>query len=434
MATAALPDPLPIRPRGPIDARLRPPGSRSITNRALIAAGLADGRSRLRGVTASDDTEAMREGLRALGVPIRDDETARDTWALKGVGGALRAPDAPLDVRLSGTTARFLTAIASLADGPVTIDGRGHMRKRPIGELVDAMAALGAPCEILGENRCPPLRVAGGGLPGGSATIDARRSGQFVSGLLLAAPFAKNDVELRFVDDILVSRSFVDLTLDVMCAFGAEVDWREGGRALYVRAGVRYEGREYAVEPDAQSAVYPFVAAAISGGRIVVDGLPAHSEQTDLGVLGVLEAMGCTVERLPDAIALRGPDAAHGLRGVEADMNAFPDAVLAVAVAALFADGPTTIRNVPHLRVKETDRMAALEAELTRLGAAVETGDDWLRITPGPLRPASIRTYDDHRMAMSFALAGLRAPGIVIEDPGCVAKTWPDFFAVLDRW
>ena len=432
MAHPALPDPLPIAPRAPIDARLRPPGSRSITNRALVAAGLAEGRSRLIGVTPSDDTEAMRECLKGLGVPIRDDETARDTWALKGVGGALRAPYASLDVRLSGTTARFVTAIACLADGPVPIDGRGHMRKRPIGELVDAMAALGAPCEILGENRCPPLRVAGGGLPGGEARIDARRSGQFVSGLLLAAPFAAQDVTLRFVDDVLVSRSFVDLTLEVMTAFGAEAEWREDGTALFVRSGTGYRGREYAVEPDAQSAVYPLVAAALTGGRAIVDGIPARSEQTDLGVLGVLAEMGCTVVRHPDAVELRGPEG--GLRGVDVDMNAFPDAVLAVAVAALFADGPTTIRNVPHLRVKETDRMAALEAELTRVGARVETGDDWLRITPGALRPARVHTYDDHRMAMSFALAGLRAPGIEIEDPACVAKTWPDFFEALDRW
>ncbi len=187
MATAALPDPLPIRPRGPIDARLRPPGSRSITNRALLAAGLADGRSRLIGVTASDDTEAMREGLRSLGVPIRTDETRRDTWALKGVGGRLRAPDAPLDVRLSGTTARFLTAAASLADGAVMIDGRGRTRERPIAELVEAISALGAEATILGEGGCPPVRVHGGGLAGGDAVVDARRSGQFVSGLLRAA-------------------------------------------------------------------------------------------------------------------------------------------------------------------------------------------------------------------------------------------------------
>ncbi|MDJ0786856.1 MAG: 3-phosphoshikimate 1-carboxyvinyltransferase [Myxococcota bacterium] len=421
-----LPDPLPIRTRGPLSAKVRVPGSRSQTNRALLVAALASGESLLRGATESDDTAAMREGLRALGVSIR---TEPEGWRVHGTGGRLTAPESPLDVRMSGTTARFLTAAACLADGPVVLDGAPRMRERPILEEVVALRALGAGVEVLGREGCPPLRLAGGGIPGGETEIDARRSSQYVSGILLVAPYAERDVTLRFKDGVLVSRSFVDLTLDVMSEFGAEAGF--DGDALHVRAGQGYTGRSTAIEADSQAAVYGFVAAAIAGGRVEVTGVPGGSEQTDLGVLAVLERMGCRVERLPEAAIVTGPE--DGLRGVDVDMNAIPDPVLAVAVAALFADGPTTIRGIGHLRIKETDRLAALKNELERLGARAHVDDDSLRIEPGPLRPADVETYDDHRMAMSFALAGLRIEGLRIRDPGCVAKTWPDFFQALDK-
>jgi 3-phosphoshikimate 1-carboxyvinyltransferase len=317
--------------------------------------------------------------------------------------------------------------VACLADGPVTIDGTARMRERPIADEAEALRALGAEVEILGRGGCPPVRVQGGGLPGGEATIDARRSSQYVSGILLAAPYAARDVTLRFLDGVLVSRSFVDLTLDVMQAFGAEA--APEADAVRVRAGRHYRPRTHAIEPDAQSAVYGFAAAAIAGGRVRVEGIPASSRQTDLAVLDVLEAMGCRVERHADAVTVTAP--AQGLRGVDVDMNAIPDAVLAVAVVALFAEGPTRLRNIAHLRIKESDRLAALETELRRLGARAEATRDALRIEPAPLHGAEIETYDDHRMAMAFALAGLRVPGVRIRDPGCVAKTWPDYFAAL---
>jgi 3-phosphoshikimate 1-carboxyvinyltransferase len=421
-----LPDPLPVRTRGPLDARIRVPGSRSITNRALVAAALASGESRLGGAAGSDDTDVMREGLSALGARIA---VASDAWTVVGVGGRFEAPSAALYAGASGTTARFLTAAATLAAGPVVVDGTPRMRERPIQELVDALRELGADCEARSPGGCPPVSVSGGGLPGGRARIDARRSSQFVSGILLAAPYADRDVELSFVDGVLVSRPFVDLTLAVMGAFGARADW--SGEGLRVRAGCPYQPRVYPIEPDAQSAVYGFAAAAIAGGRVQVDGIPAESRQTDLRFLEVLASMGCQVKREPAAVEVRRSE--HTLRGVDIDMNAMPDAALALAVVALFAEGPTTIRNIANLRIKETDRLAALETQLCRLGGIATSGPDWLRIEPAPLHGAAIDTYDDHRIAMAFALAGLRVPGVTIRDPGCVSKTWPDYFDALER-
>jgi 3-phosphoshikimate 1-carboxyvinyltransferase len=405
---------------------MRVPGSRSITNRALVAAALASGESRLEGAASSDDTEVMRRGLMALGVRIEVDS---DAWTVAGAGGRFEVRSATLDAGASGTTARFLTAAATLANGPVVVDGTPRMRERPIQELVDALRALGADCEARSPGGCPPVRIAGGGLPGGRARIDARRSSQFVSGILLAAPYAERDVELSFVDGVLVSRPFVDLTLEVMRAFQARAEWRDQG--LRVRAGFPYQPRVYPIEPDAQSAVYGFAAAAIAGGRVRVEGIPPESRQTDLLFLDALESMGCRVERRPDAVEVRSPE--RTLRGVEIDMNAMPDAALALAVVALFAEGATTIRNIANLRIKETDRLAALEAQLRKLGGLATAGPDWLRIDPAPLHGATIDTYDDHRIAMAFALAGLRVPGVAIRDPGCVSKTWPNYFDALER-
>lgn len=414
-----------IRARGPLDARVRVPGSRSLTNRALVCAALAAGRSRLVGATESDDTTAMREGLRALGVAI---DVAGDAWTVAGCAGRFPARDARVDARASGTTARFLTAAATLAAGPTLVDGTERMRERPIADLAAALRALGAGVEVLGRAGCPPVRVAGGGLPGGSASIDARRSSQYLSGILLAAPCATRDVELAFAGGALVSRPFAELTVEVMRAFGAEVALGEA--SVRVAAPRPYAARGYAIEPDAQSAVYPLAAAAVAGGRVLVEGIPPDSRQTDLRLLDVLARMGCRVERTTAGVALRGPD--RPLRAVDVDMNEIPDAVLALAVVALFADGPSTLRNIANLRIKETDRLAALETELRRLGAGAHAGSDDLRIEPAPLHPARIATYDDHRMAMAFALAGLRIPGVEIENPACVGKTWPGYFEMLD--
>ena len=409
---------------------MRVPGSKSLTNRALVAAALASGESRLEGGLRSDDTAVMLEALRALGCRI---ELGDDAWRIAGRSGRLASPAAPLFAGNSGTTARFLTAAATLADGPVVIDGSARMRERPIQDLVDALGALGAGVQVLGASTggpgCPPVRVDGGGLPGGRAVIDASRSSQYVSAVLLVAPYAARAVELSLRDGKLVSRPYVDLTLQLMRRFGASADWSpEGG--LRVEAGHPYRGQSVAIEPDASAAVYPLCAAAIAGGRVRVTGFPPESIQADLALLPILERMGCRVSRGAEGLEVAAPQGP--LRGVDVDMNALPDAALALAVVALFAEGPTRIRNVANLRIKETDRLAALEQELRKLGANARSGSDFLEIIPGPPRPAAVATYDDHRMAMAFALAGLRIPGVAIRDPGCVSKTWPEYFSMLE--
>ena len=427
MADLGLADPLPILPRGPLDGVLRPPGSRSITNRALIAAALASGTSSLVGATESDDTLAMAGGLTALGVSI---ERGPEAWSVTGTGGALRA-SGPLDVNASGTTARFLTAVATLATGASLLDGTKRLRERPIQELVDALGHLGAKLRVVGQKGGPPVQIDGGGLTGGTVEIDASRSSQFVSGLLLAGPCAQEAVTLTLAGGKLVSRPFLELTLQVMADFGVAVDWN-GKDRLHIPAEAAYHACEFQVEADSQAAVYPFCAAAIVGGSVLVQGIPADSEQTEIRLLPILEKMGCRVERRADGIRVERP-VDQPLRGVEVDGNSFPDAVLALAVVALYADEPTTVRGLGHLPLKETNRLEALRNEIRRLGAGAEIGEDWIRVEPAPLRPAVIETYDDHRMAMSFALAGLRTPGVEIRDPGCVAKTWPGFFEALDR-
>ena len=422
----------PIEPRGPLTGRARVPGSKSITNRALLLAALAEGESQLTGGLDSDDTVVMRAALRDMGIPVEalEGEDGEARSLVHGRGGRFQDPGHPLDCGNSGTTVRFLTAALTLADVPIVVDGNARMRERPISDLVGALRSLGAELTIEGEADCPPVRIHGGGLPGGAAMLDGSRSSQYVSAVLQAAPYASRDVELAFKDGIIVSRPYIDLTLEVMQAFGARAEW-VGEDRLRVEAGATYRPRAYPIEPDASSAAYPFCAAAIAGGRVSVAGVRSDSQQADFQILGLLARMGCRVERDGDTVTVFGPE--RPLRSLgEIDMNDFPDAVLAYAVVALFADGPTTIRNVANLRIKETDRLAALETEIRKLGAGATTGPDWLRIEPGPMRGAEIETYDDHRMAMSFALAGLRVPDVVILDPGCVSKTWPDFFEAFE--
>ena len=297
------------------------------------------------------------------------------------------------------------------------------MRRRPIGELVAVLRALGARVEAVGQSGFPPVRVGGGGLPGGHAVIDARRSSQFVSAVALAAPYADRNVSLEFLDGVLVSRPYVESTAEVMEAFGADVEVTAAG--LEVRRGA-YQPRSFQVEPDASAAVYPLVAAAITAGTVRVPGFRRNSCQADLGILAVLAAMGCRVTWADSGFSLEGP--AEGLKGLDVDMGDMPDAVLALAVAAAFASGPTRITNVASLRIKESDRLGALETELRKLGADAEAGSDWLTVRSRAVHGAEIHTYDDHRMAMAFSLAGLVLPAVVIRNPACVAKTWPGFF------
>ena len=420
VAPNGFPAQLAIRPQGPVDGTVRLPGSKSLTNRALLCAALASGTSTLTGVLDADDTRVMMDCLTQLGGSLA---VAGAAITVEGTAGHLRAPNRPLEVAGSGTAARFLTAAATLADGPSLIDGSRRMRRRPIGELVAALQSLGAEVEALGAGGCPPVRVSGGGLTGGHAVIDARRSSQFVSAIALAAPYAARDTVLEFLDGVLVSRPYVETTVEVMRAFGARVELTDG--EIRVHTG-GYQPSTFQVEPDASAAAYPLVAAALTGGSVFVPGLTRGSTQADLGILAVLASMGCRVEWGEAGVTLSGP--ADGLRGVEVNMGDMPDAVLAVAVAAAFASGPTRLTGIANLRIKESDRLAALETELRKLGADAEAGPDWLIVRPLPLHGAEIDTYDDHRMAMALSLTGLVVPGVVIRDPGCVAKTWPTFF------
>jgi len=415
-----------IRPTGPLHGSIRPPGSKSLTNRALVCAALADGCSRLSGLLESEDTKVMIAGLRQLGVTVRHDRETQ-TAEIDGCAGTLPSSGAEVYAANSGTTMRFLTALVALGHGDFRLDGNARMRQRPIGDLIQALGRLGVYARSQAGTGCPPVLVEARGLPGGRVSVAGDVSSQFLSAILLAAPCAAAPVEL-VVDGPLVSKPYVEMTLAVMRAFGAVVEADALDRFI-IPAPQVYRARDYAVEPDASAASYFFAAAAVTGGRVRVEGLSRASLQGDVAFCDCLEWMGCQVEYGADSITVTGAP----LRGIDVDMNAISDTAQTLSVVALFAEGPTLIRNVAHVRHKETDRLAALATELRKLGASVVEGPDRLAITPGPLRGATLDTYDDHRMAMSLALAGLRVPGVVIRDPGCTAKTYPQFFDDLER-
>jgi 3-phosphoshikimate 1-carboxyvinyltransferase len=411
--------------RGPIRATVRPPGSKSLTNRALIVAALAEGSSRLTGVLDSDDTRVMIESLRRLGLRLTSD-AASHTIEIAGCAGRPPAESTELWLENSGTSIRFLTAAACLGRGNRRLDGNARMRQRPIGPLCEALNQLGAAVRCEGAGGFPPVAVRAAGLPGGRAAIAADLSSQFLSALLMTAPCAEAAVELR-LEGPLVSEPYVEMTRRVMEAFGVRVDTPSGGG--FRVAPQPYRGREYAIEPDASAASYFFAAAAITGGELTVASLSRESLQGDVRFVEVLEQMGCVVRWNEDSITVTG----RPLRGVDVDMNAISDTAQTLAVVAVFAEGPTRIRHIAHVRHKETDRIRALVTELRRLGVDAHEHDDGLTIRPplgGPagIRPALVETYDDHRMAMSFSLVGLRVPGVRISDPACVGKTYPAFF------
>lgn len=419
-------DEIEILPSGPVRGAIRPPGSKSITNRALVCAALAAGRSTLTGALDSEDTRVMIESLGRLGLEVEHDRDAA-TVRVAGCAGRLPSGGAELYVANSGTTVRFLTAMVTLGQGSFRLDGTPRMRERPIQDLLDALAQLGGKARSETGDGCPPVVVEAAGLPGGRATVAGNISSQFLSGLLLAAPCAAAPVELT-IDGPLVSKPYIRMTLAVMRAFGAEVEANDLANFRIDRPR-GYRAQTYAIEPDASAASYFFAAAAITAGRVTVEGLCRESLQGDVAFCDCLEKMGCRVEYGADSITVTGAP----LKGIDVDMNAISDTVQTLGAVALVAEGPTRITGVGHIRHKETDRIAALTTELRKLGATVEPRGDGLEIVPGRLRPAVIDTYDDHRMAMSLALAGLVAPGVVIRDPGCTAKTYPGFFDDLDR-
>jgi len=413
----------------PIDAVARIPGSKSITNRALLAAALADGESELTGALHSDDTRYMAAALNALGVAVDSDEPG-ERFRVEGGAGTFPAQNADLFVGNAGTAMRFLTAALPLGNGTYRIDGVPRMRKRPISPLLRALNDLGADAVSEEGTGCPPVVVHASGLRGGCTAMAGDQSSQYFSALLLAAPYAREGAEIEVIGD-LVSKPYMPMTAAVMRAFGVNVELdTEHWHTFRVAPGQRYRGRPYRVEPDASNASYFFAAAAVTGGRVRVDGLGRESTQGDLRFVDVLAAMGASVTIADDYVEVTGPPAG-ALNGVDLDLNAISDTAQTLAAIAPFAAGPTTIRGVEHARLKETDRVAALATELRRLGQDVEERPDGLTIQPRPIVPADVQTYDDHRMAMSFAVTALRAPGVRILDPGCVAKTFPDFFARL---
>jgi 3-phosphoshikimate 1-carboxyvinyltransferase len=418
-------DRLEIACAGPLDAAIRPPGSKSITNRALVCAALAVGDSTLRGALDSEDTRVMVDGLRRLNIDV-EFAPPSDTIRVEGCSGRLPAGSAELFVANSGTTVRFLTALCTLGRGTYRLDGVARMRKRPIGDLLDALAQLGASAFSENENGCPPVIVRADGLKGGRAVVRGDISSQFLSGLLMAAPYARQAVEL-IVEGLLVSQPYVRMTLEVMKAFHAKIEAGDLSR-LFIPP-MRYHGRVYDIEPDASAASYFWGAAAIVGGRVTVQGLTRDALQGDVAFCECLARMGCAVEYGERSITVRGGP----LCGIDVDMNAISDTVQTLAAVALFATGPTTIRGVAHIRHKETDRIGDLARELRKLGAVALERDDGLTIVPQKLQGAEIETYNDHRMAMSLALVGLRTPGVVILNPGCTAKTYPRYFEDLAR-
>ena len=402
------------------DAVIRPPGSKSITNRALLCAALAEGDSMLEGALFADDTRAMMRAAEALGARLDADE-AGARIGVRGAGATVASVPSHVDAGQSGTTSRFVLAALALGTAEHVVDGDPQLRARPQGPLVDALAALGVHVRALGEPGRLPLAVRGPAR-GGAVAIPGDLSSQFVSGLLMAGPGMERGLEIELTSP-LVSAPYVAMTRAVMAAFGV------AGEGLAVPRGA-YAPTRYAIEPDASAASYFLAAAAITGGRVAVEGLGGDSIQGDVAFAGILERMGARVERSPTRIVVSGTGE---LRGVDVDMADISDTAQTLAAVAAFASGPTRVRGIGFIRAKETDRIAAIVAELTRAGVRAQAHDDGFSVEPGEPHGARFETYDDHRMAMSLALLGLRVPGVEIADPGCVAKTYPDFFADLDR-
>jgi 3-phosphoshikimate 1-carboxyvinyltransferase len=401
------------------------PGSKSYTNRALIIAALARGPSTLLGALESDDTIVARRALSSLGIPI---EQEGQTIRVHGQAGRFCDPDQTLYLGNSGTSTRFFTAMLTLADFPCTITGNARMQQRPIADLVEALYSLGADVTSIEKNGCPPIHIGPQRLRGGTTAISGAISSQFLSALLMVAPYAQQEVVLE-VRDKLVSVPYVDITLDIMARFGVHVHHENYQR--FVIAGQQfYQGQEYLIEGDASSATYFWGLAALLGRKMTIRNIPSSSAQADLKFLQVLERMGCEISR-HDGLTVNGPNVLKPLGKI--DLNDLPDAAMTVAVLAAFCSGKTHICNVGNLRVKETDRLHALATELRKIGVLVEEFPDGISINSDPesLHGADIETYDDHRMAMCFGMAGVRLPGIEIQQPSCVSKTYPEFWQDL---
>jgi 3-phosphoshikimate 1-carboxyvinyltransferase len=417
---------LPLEPLpAPPTVTVRVPGSKSITNRALpLAALLARAQTlTLTGCLHSEDTEVMVTALQQLGFGVQIDwPTGVATLHTPAAEPLIPATSADLFVANSGTTMRFLTALVALGHGIYRLDGIPRMRERPIADLLAALSAAGVAAQSVLVRGYPPVEIRAAGLAGGRLRVRGDVSSQFLTGLLLAAPFARQATTIT-VDGPMVSQPYIDMTVTMLRQFGIAVERPEPG--IFQVPGQRTPPpATYAIEPDASAASYFLAAAAVTGGQVTVTGMDMGTLQGDALFADLLVEMGCNIELAPTGMTIVG----RPLHGIRVDMNAISDTVMTLAVVACFAAGPTTIHNVAHIRHKETDRLSALATELRKVGVRIDERPDGLTITPGPLRGATLATYNDHRMAMSLALLGLRIPGIVIDQPGCVVKTYPGFW------
>jgi len=414
-----------ITPVATLNAVVTVPGSKSLTQRALIAAALAEGPSRLLGPLASEDTHFTMEALRAMGVVCDDSDP--NCWLVQGSGGRIVEPSGDIFLGNNGTATRFLTSVAALGHGRFHITGSERMSERPILPLMEALRGWQVAIVSDAGTGCPPLPLQANGLAGGRTILPEGKSSQYLSSLLLVAPYAETPAELEVRGEIF-SKPYVEMTLAVMADFGIRVEAAPALNAFRIPQG-QYQGGTYAIEGDASGASYFWAAAAITGGRVTVANVPVPSLQGDAKLLPYLARMGCRIEQTGAGITVIGPET---LEGIELDMGDMPDVAPTLAVVAAFAEGTTIINNIAHLRIKECDRLSAVVSELRKLGAEVEEEPARMIIHGkqggSNLYGAVITTYNDHRMAMSFAVAGLRIPGVVISDEQCVVKSFPDFW------
>lgn len=418
-----------VRPiRKPLDALVQVPGSKSETNRALLLAALADGTSALTDVLFSADSRAFLSCLQDLGFSVEIQEQERYV-AVKGEGGAIPGEDVNIYTGSAGTASRFLTALLALREGNWEICCSEQMSRRPMKELFDTLTQLGASFTYVGQEGHLPVRVKGAARPRHETSIATDTSTQFLSALLMTAPVLPDGLVLH-AQGGRADGAYVKMTTDLMKRFGVNVHHETGSAIFEVAAGQAYRAGHYAIEPDMSAAAYFYAAAAICGGAVIVRGVKRTSLQGDIRFLSVLREMGCMLQETPEGIRVTGPGRGR-LHGVDVNMKDFSDQALTLAAIAPFADSPTTIRGIGHIRKQESDRIKAIEVNLGRLGIECEAGDDFVKIWPGTPKPARIETFDDHRVAMAFAITGLAADGVVIKDQECVGKTFEDFFDVL---